>query len=128
MLDPSTFAYNAETSFELTVLSERSEDGIRIQDISFKSPLSGKVSASLIIPSQPRPQAGLIFGHWGQGDRKEFVDEAVVLARLGFVSWCLDASFRRPIEYQPEEELPQANLQWIVDVRRAVDLLQDRFA
>jgi len=55
------------------------------------------------------------------------VDEAVVLARLGFVSLCLDASFRRPEEYEPEEELPQADLQWIVDVRRAVDLLQDRF-
>jgi hypothetical protein len=71
-------------------------------------------------------RAGLIFGHWGEGDRGEFVAEAVLLAHLGFVSLCLDAPFRRPAEYEPEGELPQADLQWIVDVRRAVDILQDR--
>jgi esterase/lipase len=44
------------------------------------------------------------------------------------VSLCLDASFRRPATYEPEEALPQADLQWILDVRRAADLLQERFA
>jgi cephalosporin-C deacetylase-like acetyl esterase len=103
------------------------KDGERIQDVSFKSPLRGKVSAYLVVPSEPQPRAGLIFGHWGEGDRGEFADEAVVLAHPGFVSLCLDASFRRPVEYEAEEELPQADLQWIVDVRRAVDILQERF-
>jgi dienelactone hydrolase len=127
MLDVATFAYNSEAPSELTVLSEQVKDGERIQDVSFKSPLSGNVSAYFIVPLKPQPRAGLIFGHWGEGDREEFVDEAVVLAHLGFVSLCLDASFRRPAAYEPEEELPQADLQWIVDVRRAVDLLLDRF-
>jgi cephalosporin-C deacetylase-like acetyl esterase len=127
MLDLSTFAYNSEAPIELTVLSERVKDGERIQDISFKIPLSGRVSAYLIVPPESQTRAGLIFGHWGEGDRGEFVDEAVVFAHLGFVSLCLDASFRRPVEYEPEEELPQADLQWIVDVRRGVDILQHRF-
>ncbi len=90
MLDVSTFTYNSEAPFELTVLSEREKDGASIQDISFKSPLSGKVSAYLIVPPEPQIQAGLIFGHWGEGNRGEFVDEAVVFARLGFVSLCLE--------------------------------------
>src|SRR6266567_4763409 len=107
MLDLSTFAYNSEALFELTILVEQGQDGERIQDVSFKSPLSGKISAYLIIPHEPQPRAGLIFGHWGEGDRGEFVDEAVVLARLGCVSFCLDASFRRPAEYEPERKLPQ---------------------
>lgn len=127
MLDLSTFAYEAEAPFELIVLAEQETDGVRIQDVSFKSPLRGKVSAYLIIPPEPRPRAGLIFGHWGEGNRGEFVDEAVVLARLGIISFCLDASFRRPEAYEPEEDLPQADLQWIVDVRRAVDIFQERF-
>ena len=127
MLDISTFAYNSELPFEFTVLSEQVEDRARIQDVSFKSPLSGKVSAYLIVPPEPQIRAGLIFGHWGEGDRREFVDEAVILARLGFVSFCLDASFRRPAAYEPEEDLSQADRQWIVDVRRAVDILQHRF-
>lgn len=127
MLDASVFAYNAKAPFELTVLSEHIREDVRIQDISFKSPLSGKVSAYLIVPAESEVLAGLIFGHWGEGNRGEFVDEAIVLAHLGVVSFCLDASFRRPVEYEPEEELPQADLQWIMDVRRAVDIFQDRF-
>jgi hypothetical protein len=38
------------------------------------------------------------------------VDEAVILARLGFVSLCLDASFRRPVKYEPTEEPAQMDL------------------
>jgi cephalosporin-C deacetylase-like acetyl esterase len=127
MLDAFTFAYDAEAPLDLNVVSERLHDGARIQDIAYKSPLSGRVSAYLILPPT-QPQTGLIFGHWGEGDRREFVDEAVALAHLGVVSLSLDASFRRPAAYQPEEALPQADLQWILDVRRAVDLLQERFA
>jgi pimeloyl-ACP methyl ester carboxylesterase len=83
----------------------------------------------LIVPAAVKPGAGLIFGHWGEGNRDEFVDEAVILARLGFVSLCLDAPYRRPAEYEPQiEEPPQAELQWIVDVRRGIDLLLDQFA
>ncbi len=128
MLDASVFAYDPTAPIELAVVSERAVDGVRIQDVSYKSPLSGKVSAYLIAPPEPQIRAGLIFGHWGEGNRAEFVDEAVVLARLGFLSLCLDASFRRPCEYEPEDEPSQADLQWIVDVRRAVDILQERFA
>jgi hypothetical protein len=63
MLDASTFAYNAAAPLDLTVVSERIHDGARIQDISFRSPLSGKVSAYLIHPPTPQSRAGLIFGH-----------------------------------------------------------------
>ena len=97
MLDPSAFRYDQKASVAFTVLSERAQDGATIQDVSYASPLGGKVSAYLIVSSAPKPQAGLIFGHWGEGNREEFVEEAVILARLGFVSLCLDASFRRPI-------------------------------
>src|SRR5512146_3142866 len=64
MLDVSTFAYDAEAAFDFSVHSERMRDGARVQDVSFKSPLSGRVSAYLITPSAPQPRAGLIFGHW----------------------------------------------------------------
>lgn len=127
MLDRSVFLYDQQVPVALTVLSERAQDGATIQDVSYASPLGGLVSAYLIGSPASKPQAGLIFGHWGEGDREEFVDEAVILARLGFVSLCLDAPFRRPVEYEPPEEPAQMDLQWIVDVRRAVDLLLDRF-
>jgi hypothetical protein len=70
----------------------------------------------------------VIFGHWGEGNRQEFLDEATVLARLGFVSLCADAPYRRSVEYDPPlVEIPLGDLQWVLDVRRGVDLLFERF-
>lgn len=128
MLDPSVFLYDQKASTAFTVLSERTQDGATIQDVSYASPLGGTVSGYLIVSSELKPRAGLIFGHWGEGDREEFVDEAVILTRLGFVSLCLDAPFRRPEAYEPQRELARADLQWVLDVRRAVDLLLDHYA
>jgi hypothetical protein len=128
MLDPSTFLYDQKASLELRVLSESAQDGTTIQDMTYVSPRGGEVSAYLIFPSQLVPGAGLIFGHWGEGNREEFVDEALVLARLGLVSLCPDAPFRRPTEHEPPLiEIPQGDLQGIVDVCRGVDLLTSRF-
>lgn len=127
MLDVSSFAYDQEAPLEFVVLSERVQNGATIRDITYASPHGGKVSAYLIGPSQQKPQAGLIFGHWGEGNRKEFVEEALVLTDLGFVSLCLDSPHRRAVEYEPQRAQPQAELQWIVDVRRGVDLLLEQF-
>jgi hypothetical protein len=128
MLDQSYFAYDQNAPLVLTILTERTHNNATIQDIIYASPKGGKVSGYLIFSSKQAPAAGLIFGHWGQGNRDEFVDEAILLTRLGFVSLCLDAPFRRPAEYEPQQEDPQAEVQWIVDIRRGVDLLQKRFA
>lgn len=129
MLDPSIFLYDQKAPVVLTVLSERAQDEAIVQDISYASPQGGKVSSYLIASRESKPRVGLIFGHWGEGNREEFVDEAVILTRLGFVSLCLDAPFRRPEEYEPQLAEPQqGDLQWIVDVRRGVDLLLEHFA
>lgn len=128
MPDLSLFAYDTAAPLALTVVAEREQDGAQVQEVAFRSPLGGRVSATLIVPPGGPPQVGLIFGHWGQGDRGEFVDEAVVLARLGVGALCLDAPFRRPLDYDAAEDPAAADRQWVVDVRRGVDLLQERFA
>ncbi|HZO71501.1 MAG TPA: alpha/beta hydrolase [Ktedonobacteraceae bacterium] len=129
MLDPSSFLYDQKAPVVLTVLSERVQDEAIIQDVSYASPQGGKVSGYLVVARESKPRAGLIFGHWGEGNRAEFVEEAVILTRLGFVSLCLDAPFRRPEEYEPQLAEPQqGDLQWIMDVRRGVDLLLEHFA
>jgi pimeloyl-ACP methyl ester carboxylesterase len=129
MLDPAVFAYDAQAPLELEVHSEQVRDDTTLQDITYASTAGGKVSAYLIFPASESPRAGLVFGHWGEGNREEFVAEARILARLGCVSLCLDAPYRRPEEYEPLlPEPPGADVQWIVDVRRGVDLLTERFA
>jgi dienelactone hydrolase len=128
MPDPSLFQYDASAPLEVVVLAERAAGGAVIRDITYASPRGGQVPAYLITPSQSAPQAGVIFGHWGEGNREEFVDEAVILTRLGLVSLCLDAPFLRPQEHELSlVEIAEGDRQWVVDVRRGVDLLMDRF-
>jgi dienelactone hydrolase len=133
MLDPSAFVYDQQAPFDIAVVSEsHRDDGTTIQDITYASPRRGAVPAYLIVPSpgpsQQAPAAGVIFGHWGEGNRSEFVEEAVLLARLGFIALCPDAPFVRPTEREPAlSEMAQGDAQWVVDVRRGVDLLIDRF-
>jgi cephalosporin-C deacetylase-like acetyl esterase len=123
MPDLTLFQYDANAPLEFVVLSERAAGGAVIRDITYASPRGGKAPAYLITPSQNAPQAGVIFGHWGEGNREEFVDEAVILAKLGFASLCPEAPFLRPQEREPSlAEVPQLDAQWIVDVRRGVDL------
>ena len=76
MLDPSTFEYDQQAPLDVEILSERVQDAALVRDITYASPRGGEVPAYLILPSpSPEPpRAGLIFGHWGEGNRTEFVD------------------------------------------------------
>jgi fermentation-respiration switch protein FrsA (DUF1100 family) len=129
MLDPAVFVYNRQAPLEVVVHSEQVRDDTVLQDIRYNSPAGGKVTAYLIFPASASLRAGLLFGHWGEGNREEFVEEARILAHLGCVSPCIDAPYQRPQEYEPQlPEPPGADVQWIIDVRRGVDLLLERFA
>lgn len=128
MINSSSFEYDQQAPLALTILLERMQDGATIQDIMYASPRGGKVPGYLILPSQQAPEARLIFGHWGEGNREEFVAEAIVLTRLGIVSLCLNTPHQRPAELEPQQMPPHMDVQWIVDVRRGVDLLLERFS
>jgi dienelactone hydrolase len=129
MSDLTLFQYDANTPLEFVVLADRASGGAVIRDITYASPRGGKVPAYLITPSQSAPQAGVIFGSWGEGNREEFVDEAVILTAAGFASLCPDAPFIRPQDHDHAlVEVPRLDAQWIVDVRRGVDLLLAEFS
>jgi dienelactone hydrolase len=131
MTDAARFDYDQDAPLDVAVLSPHGRDGVVVEDVAFASPKGGKVPAYLVAPRGHGPFAGLIFVHWGQGDREEFVEEAVALARMGVVSLCLDAPHRRPDalrspDYKPEEVPQEVEVQLITDVRRAVDVLTAR--
>jgi dienelactone hydrolase len=108
-------------------------DHVRVYDLSYDSPKGGRVTAYLVVPDGKGPFAGLVFGHWGPGNRTEFLPEATLYARAGAVSLLVDYPWVRPAPWR--KNLKQADdpesdhaafVQAVVDLRRGLDLLAAR--
>ena len=105
-------------------------DGAEIHDITYPSPVQGRVNAFLVVPKGKGPFAGIVFGHWGHGTRSEFLPDAMLYAKAGAVSLLIDypwdrtGSSRRTVDNidKPAQDL-EAFTQAVVDARRGIDLL-----
>jgi dienelactone hydrolase len=93
------------------------------------------VPAYLVVPRGKGPFAAVIWGHWywansSMGNRKEFLDEAIVLAQAGVVSLLTDGPLARPGHQEikdPFDERSAAEFfQQVMDMRRGVDVLLAR--
>ena len=88
------------------------------------------MTAYLVVPAVKGPHAGLVFGHWGPGDRTEFLPEAKLYATAGAVSllidypWVRPAPWRKKLKFLDAPETDHAAfVQAVVDLRRGFDLL-----
>jgi hypothetical protein len=128
------FGYDSRQPLEtkLTLLYERK--GVRTYDLLYASPKGGMVTGYLVAPSGKGPFAGIVFGHWGPGDRTEFLPEASVYAAAGAVSVLIDYPWNRPAPWrrpqgqglgEPEKDR-DSWIHAVVDLRRAIDVLAAR--
>jgi len=126
--------YDAKAPLEVQEAGTERRGDVRIVDLSYASPLGGRVPAYLILPPGEGKHPAILFLHPGQGDRKTFVDEAVGLAKdHGFVALTISAPFLRPENrgkrggnpWNPEVSR-RDQIQTIVDLRRGFDLLVSR--
>lgn len=108
---------------------------VMIHDISYASPKGGRVPAYLVVPEGKGPFAAVLWGHWYWSNseffnRKEFLDEAVVLVRAGVVSLLPTGPGARPGHVQDKDPLSEQQVtelvQAIIDMRRGADLLLAR--
>jgi len=125
------FDYDAEAPLDVEEVGVEQQDGIAVHDVSYASPMGGRVTAYLVVPPGEGPFAGVLFAHPGGGDRSYFLDEAVTLTRAGAVSVLVDAPWARPEPWQRQFDYTPENdravyIQDVVDLRRAVDLLVER--
>ncbi len=129
------FNYDRTLPLDVKEIGVEDRNGARIHDISYQSPKGGRVSAYLVVPSEKRRKfAGVIFMHSRPGSRKNFLDEALLLAKVGAVSLLIDAPFSRAGESKREFDStvtnPEADrdiyIQTVIDLRRGVDLLVSR--
>jgi dienelactone hydrolase len=129
------FDYDKKADLNVKEIGVERRGTIAVHDISYASPKGGRVPAYLVVPQGTGPFAAVIWGHWywensPMRNRKEFLDEAVALARSGVVSLLTDGPIARPGHVERREPLndQQADdlVQQLVDMRRGVDLLVAR--
>ncbi len=71
------FAYDATKPLNLAIgKSETPAAGVTGSDISYDSPKGGRVSGYLVVPAGKGPFPAIIYMHWGQGNKSEFLSEA----------------------------------------------------
>jgi dienelactone hydrolase len=118
----------AQAPLEVREHSRQAGPDAAILRISYRG-AEGPVSALLVLPPGKGPFPAVLFQHWAQGDKGEFLEEARMLARAGAVSLLVDAPFARPEPYRKPLQGPEVgkmHAQAFTDLRRAVDLLASR--
>jgi dienelactone hydrolase len=128
------FDYDRSLPLDLAEKLAYERDSVRVLDITYASPRGGRVTGYLVEPKKAKGRRpGVVFGHWGPGDRSEFLPEAELYARAGAVCVLIDYPWKRPAPWhsdaddimEPEKGVAvQAHA--VVDLRRALDLLQAR--
>lgn len=122
------FAYDRSSAFDLAEVSTKEQDGVTIRDINYaaRNPQRGRIKAFLIRPIGKGPFAGVLFFHWlgtPNGDRTQFLDEAVALAKRGAVSLLIQGYFPWMVEPSDGQSDGQRVVDETREVRRAIDLL-----
>ena len=127
------FDYDAKAPLDIHDKIIEEFDGGSLHDITYVSPKGGPVAAYLVVPKGKGPFAAVLFGHWGNGTRTEFIPEAKLYARAGAVSLLPDYPWDRP---QPWHKTPnhydkpeldrEIEIQAVLELRRGIDLLLAR--
>jgi len=127
------FDYDAKAPLDIHDKIIEEFDGGSLHDMTYVSPKGGPVAAYLVVPKGKGPFAAVLFGHWGNGTRTEFIPEAKLYARAGAVSLLPDYPWDRP---QPWHKTPnhydkpeldrEIEIQAVLELRRGIDLLLAR--
>jgi len=129
------FDYDRSTPLNIKHIGVAHRERVDVLDLTYDSLQGGVVPAYLVVPKGRGPFAAVIWGHWywansSMGNRKEFLEEAVVLAQAGVVSLLIDGPLARPGHQAIKDPFDERNasefFQQVMDMRRGVDLLLAR--
>ncbi len=137
--------YDATAPLDLKQGDVLDQGGVRILDISYSSPVGdrggavgpngGVVTAYLVVPPGKGPFPAVIYGHWcmpgsEKKNRREFLDEAIVLAHSRVISLLPDHVSVHPGFVEDNTPLNEKQIavevQQEVNLRRGADLLLSR--
>ncbi len=89
---PAVAAEPAQVPLDVKTVRAQKRGDVTVTELTYAAPKGPPVAASLVTPPGPGPFPAVLFQHWAQGSRSEFLDEALSLARAGVVSLLVDAS------------------------------------
>jgi len=113
------FEYDAKAPLDLKEEAPlESVEGIAVHDVSFAVGAS-RANAYIAVPPGKGPFPAIVYMHWGQGNRTEFLPEAIAMAKAGASSLLLEPA-------QPENGEMAGYAKMVRDIRRAVDVLSSR--
>jgi len=129
------FDYDRTTPLNLKRIGVAHRERADVYDITYDSLKGGVVPAYLVGPKGRGPFAAVIWGHWywpnsSMANRKQFLEEAVVLAQAGVVSLLIDGPRARPGHVESKDPFDEQRfadyVQQVMDMRRGVDVLLAR--
>jgi cephalosporin-C deacetylase-like acetyl esterase len=123
------YDYNAAAPLDVRETSVSTRDTVTIHELSFASPKGGRVTASLIVPRAAGRFPAVIVQPGLGGRREDAIPDAESLAERGAVTLAIDSPHTRPggpalIRCRSRDRFPY--IQYVVELRRAVDLLASR--
>lgn len=132
------YDYDAKALLDVREVGRDHRDGAIVIDFTYAGARGGRVPAYLVLPQGGSgPFAAILYGHWMMRgsplrNRREFLEEALVMARAGAVSLLIDAPYVRPGFVMEKDEMREAaqssevSRQQVIDFRRGLDLLLAR--
>jgi predicted esterase len=129
--DPSVFDYEVVRPVEYEVVSTQQFRGVEMQRIKFDSAVGGTAYGYLSLPVSDPVDAGILWGHGAPSDGTDNFVPMSIFACAGATSVVVDAPYARPGELRSNKEFlftrqdRDEQIQLIVDMRRALDLLTD---
>ncbi|HKC63148.1 MAG TPA: hypothetical protein VKB86_05895, partial [Pyrinomonadaceae bacterium] len=131
------FDYDRNAPLDVREVGREQRGDVTIIDLTYASPRGGRVPAYLVLPKGRGPFAAILFGHWMMPgspfkNRREFLDEAVVLAKASAISLLIDTPQVRPGFVAEKDSMrkavqdSEAARQQVIDFRRGLDLLVAR--
>jgi dienelactone hydrolase len=134
--DPaSMFAYDQRRPANIMRGAVDAREAAVVTDLTYETLTGARRAAYLVTPAQAsaRPRPAILFVHWYEppnptSSRKEFLPDAIDLARDGVISLLVDTMWSDPDWFQnrdPENDLGHS-IEQVKELRRALDILASR--
>jgi dienelactone hydrolase len=131
--DPaSMFTYDRHRPAKIVRGAVDTREAAFVTDLTYETLTGARRAAYLVTPAQPsaRPRPAILFVHWYEppnptSSRKQFLPDAIDLARDGVISLLVDTMWSDPDWFQnrdPENDLGHS-IEQVKELRRALDIL-----